>query len=118
MMKPAKVPNWQIIRIGLLAHNYLAGDYFFDIQKGAKVSIVYGDGSISEFIVTDIQEYQALQPNSPRTDFRDLETDKVISATELFKRVYMEPNRVTFQTCIWEGNEDSWGRLFVIAETI
>ena len=78
----------------------------------------YGDGSISKYVVTDIQEYQALQPDSPRSDFRDLGTDKVISASELFKRMYMESEQVTFQTCIWKGDEDSWGRLFVIADPI
>jgi hypothetical protein len=103
---------------GLIAHNYLAGSYFFDIQVGDRVSIVNGDGSVFDYIVTDIQKYQALQPDNPRSTFHNLESKEKLSATELFERVYTGSHHVTFQTCIWKGDVDTWGRLFVIAEPI
>ena len=103
---------------GIIAHNYLAGAAFFDLEIGNIVKVVYGDGSISQYRITDIQEYQALSPNSATSEFKDLETDVQISATQLFKRVYTGEHHLTLQTCIQVGPEDSWGRLFVIADPV
>ena len=104
--------------VGLLAHNYLAGRYFFNINTGDTIQLVYGDGSVKTYTVTASYRFQALSPNSANSKFRDLETDKVISATELFKKVYMGNHHVTLQTCIQQGSVDSWGRLFIVAEPV
>lgn len=104
--------------IGMLAHNYLAGHYFFDLQAGDIIQIVYGDGAVDQYMVSEIQEYQALSPNSPYSQFKDLHSEEVLSATQLFKRVYMGEHHLTLQTCIQVGTLDSWGRLFLIAEPI
>ena len=101
---------------GLLAHNYLAGENFFTLREGQEFFLVLGDGSTSAFIVTEIQQYQALQPQSPYSDFVDLETSDRLSASQLFKTAYGRAGTVVFQTCIADGGEASWGRLFVIAE--
>ena len=103
---------------GLLAHNYLSGRHFFGLEIGDIVQLVYGDGDIKEYQIADIQRYQALQPNSPNSQFQNLNTGERISATQLFKRVYMGNHHLTIQTCIQEGSEDSWGRLFIIANPI
>ena len=103
---------------GLLAHNYLSGRHFSTLEIGDKVQLVYGDGEIKEYQVADIQRYQALQPDSPSSQFLDLSTGDKLSASQLFKRVYMGNHHLTFQTCIQEGSEDSWGRLFIIANPI
>ncbi len=103
---------------GIVAHNYLAGGDFFSLEIGEIVEVIYGDGEIERFEITSIQSYQALSPNSPSSQFVDLATSEKISATQLFKRVYMGSYHLTLQTCIEEGTEDSWGRLFVIAEPI
>jgi len=103
---------------GLLAHNYLSGRHFFGLGIGDIVQLVYGDGEIKEYQIADIQRYQALQPDSPSSQFLDLETGEKLSATQLFKRVYMGNHHLTLQTCIQEGSEDSWGRLFIIAKPI
>ena len=103
---------------GLLAHNYLSGSHFFGLGMGDIVQLVYGDGDIKDYQIVDIQRYQALQPNSPISQFLDLKTGEKISATQLFKRVYMGNHHLTLQTCIQEGSEDSWGRLFIIANPI
>ena len=104
--------------IGLLAHNYLSGKQFFDLKIGDEISIVYGDGQYSAYIVVDIQNFQALEPNSQNSRFIDLETDQELSASELFTRVYSGDHHLTLQTCIQNGNIQSWGRLFVIANPI
>jgi hypothetical protein len=70
---------------------------------------------MEEYTVSYAEEYQALSPNSPTSNFVNLDTGETLSSTNLFYRVYGGGTRTTFQTCIAQGNEDSWGRLFVIA---
>ena len=101
--------------VGLLAHNYLAGKSFYDLEAGDEVRLVYGDGKVETFVVTELLRYQALQPNSVYSSFRDLDTDEVLSVEKMFKRVYFGDNQVTFQTCIEQDGNLSWGRFFVIA---
>ena len=100
---------------GLLAHNYLAGADFFSLNIGDLIQVVYGDGSIQVYRIADIQSYQALSPSSASSNFVDLATSDQLTATQLFKRVYMGSHHLTLQTCIQQGSEDSWGRLFIIA---
>jgi hypothetical protein len=102
--------------IGLLAHNHLAGRSFSGLEVGQTVRLVYGDGRIERFIVTEVLEYQALQPTSPYSSFRDLASEEVLSAQQMFQRVYQGEHHLTFQTCIDAEGNPSWGRLFVIAE--
>lgn len=103
---------------GLLAHNYLAGADFFALQVGDIVQVVYGDGVIQRYQITTISSFQALSPRSASSNFIDLQTSEQLTATELFKRVYMGSHHLTLQTCIQQGTEDSWGRLFIIAQPI
>ena len=100
---------------GLLAHNYLAGASFFDLEVGDEVRLVYGDGKVDYFVIYEILKYEALQPNSPYSSFRSLETDEVFSVEKVFKRVFFSDGNITFQTCIEKDGDLSWGRLFVIA---
>ena len=103
---------------GMLAHNYLAGDAFFDLQVEDIVEVVFGDGSVKQYQISNILSYQALSPNSASSNFVDLNTGETLTATQLFKRVYSGSHHLTLQTCIANGSEDSWGRLFLIAEPI
>jgi hypothetical protein len=100
---------------GLLAHNYLAGAYFFNLQPGQEVVLIYGDGRTENYVVSNSEQYQALSPNSPTSDFLNLDTGETLSSTDLFYLVFGGSTRTTFQTCIAQGNESSWGRLFVIS---
>ena len=102
--------------IGLLAHNYLSGASFTNLAAGQEVRLIYGDGAVEYFVIDQILQYQALQPYSPNSDFRDLETNVTISAEELFRQVYRGEKHVTFQTCIEANGLGSWGRLFIIAQ--
>jgi hypothetical protein len=65
--------------------------------------------------VEDIQQYQALQPFSPYSNFRDLETQSILTAEQLFNKVYRGEFHLTLQTCIENEGNLSWGRLFIIA---
>ncbi len=105
----------QFGNVGLLAHNYLSGKSFSQIAVGQEVRLVYGDGRVEYFIVTEILQYQALQPNSPWSSFRNLNDNTTLNAEQMFKRVYAGDHHLTFQTCIQADGISSWGRLFVVA---
>lgn len=102
--------------VGLLAHNYLSGQYFSQLMTGMRIQLVYGDGRIETFQVTQVYRYQAVSPSSVTSDFIDLDTHQQLSASELFIKVYEGPRHLTFQTCINQNGNGDWGRLFVIAE--
>ncbi len=102
--------------VGLLAHNYLAGRTFSQLEVGQEVRLVYGDGRVKTLVVTEVLRYQALQPNSPYSSFRNMDKEEeILSVEKMFKRVYFGENQVAFQTCIEAEGNLSWGRLFVIA---
>lgn len=105
----------QFGNIGLLAHNTLSGRYFSGLAVGQEVRLIYGGGEVETFVITEILQYQALQPNSTQSDFVDLADGEKISAGKVFERVYTGKRHVTFQTCIAAEGNLSWGRLFVIA---
>jgi len=100
---------------GLLAHNYLAGRYFFNIGQGQIITLVFGDGYYQDFEVTQIKEFQALQPDSPYSDFIDLQTGEQLTVNSVFVEVYMGDFHTTLQTCIASSGETEWGRHFVLA---
>jgi hypothetical protein len=102
---------------GILAHNYLAGKDFTSIQNGQHIALVFGNGKVEYYKVTSVLSFQALQPYSPYSNFVDLaDTNRQISATQLFMETYGVANRLVLQTCIDANGIDSWGRLFIIAE--
>ena len=101
---------------GLLAHNYLAGKSFFLLEKGLLIYLIYGDGRIESFVITQFMRFQALEPNSVTSDFIDLDSGESVSASRLFLEVYNTPGYVVLQTCISAHGSNLWGRLFIIAE--
>lgn len=105
----------QFGNVGLLAHNHLSGTLFSGLAVGQEIILVYGDGHTEHFVVKEVLKYQALQPNSPYSSFKNTNKDEVLSAEQMFKRVYFGDRHVTFQTCIEAEGNLSWGRLFVIA---
>ena len=102
--------------VGLLAHNNLSGRQFAELKVGQPIILVYGNGRIEAFRVTSILHFQATVPESANSGFKNLDTGKSTDAEGLFRQVYMGTRHVTFQTCIEEAGNSSWGRLFVIAE--
>ena len=104
------------LTVGLLAHNFLAGAQFADMQVNQDIILVYGDGSLKNFKVSEIRSYQALSPNNPYSNFISTDSNNTLTSEDVFKQVYAKGNQLVFQTCIQKGNEDSWGRLFIIAD--
>jgi hypothetical protein len=103
---------------GLLAHNYLAGENLAALQHDQIFYLVYGDGRVAAFLIKEILRYQALEPESSYSQFVDLANNDILTATELFTRVYDSPGKVILQTCIAREKNLSWGRLFIIAEPL
>jgi hypothetical protein len=101
---------------GLLAHNYLAGDDFFLLEKRQLVHLIYGDGRTETYVIRHFWQYQALSPKSVTSNFVDLDTGEQLTASQLFLKVYNRPGDLVLQTCIYRDGESSWGRLFIIAE--
>ncbi|MCL4268439.1 MAG: hypothetical protein KJZ72_02790, partial [Anaerolineales bacterium] len=52
------------------------------------------------------------------SDFRDLETESILTAEQLFNQVYRGEFHLTLQTCIENEGNSSWGRLFIIAKPV
>ena len=105
--------------IGLLAHDYLAGSTFADLQSGKEIYLVYGDGSLKRFQIYDIQKYQALSPNDPYSSFVDLSDGSKLSAESLFYKTYgLGKDTLILQTCISTPSTPSWGRIFVLARPV
>ena len=100
---------------GLLAHNTLSGKLFSQLSNGQEVRLIYGDGRIAYYVIESVLRFQALQPDSTSSSFRNLDRNEIISAGSMFNRAYMGGRRVVFQTCITANANSSWGRLFVVA---
>ncbi len=105
--------------IGLMAHNNLAGATFEKVIPGQTIVVIYGDGTLDYYHITAIEKYQALNPTSPYSQFVNLDTNgAVMSAEDLFMHVYANAGTLVLQTCIANGNQASWGRMFILAEPI
>ena len=105
----------QLGNIGLLAHNNRSGKSFSQLEPGQEIRLVYGDGKVEYFLVTEILRFQALEPKSAWSEFRNIMSDEVFSAAQVFERAYSGERHVTFQTCIRAYGNWNWGRLFVMA---
>lgn len=105
----------QFGNVGLLAHNNLSGRFFSKLTIGEEVRLVYGNGNVEYFVITQVLQFQALEPNSPFSSFRDLSNNQNLTVDQLFRKVYLGDRHVTFQTCIAGPGSASWGRLFVVA---
>jgi hypothetical protein len=102
--------------IGLLAHSQRSGSKFFDLGLGQEVDIVYGDGTVRPYVVSEIRHLRSQSPDDPHSSFIDLEHEGTqLSSTEVFNQVFARSDRVVFQTCIEADGNPSWGRLFVTA---
>ena len=80
-----------------------------------EVWMIYGNKSIKRYRVTDIQRFQKIKPNSLRSDYLDLQTNRRLSTSEVFSRFYRGEHRVVFQTCLEGEGKLTWGLIFISA---
>ena len=105
--------------MGFLAHNYLAGASFSDLEIGSFITVEYADSHSTLYQVQEIRHLQAINPNGLTTNFLDLDHDKTTLTTrQVFFQTYGVHDRLVLQTCISKDKELSWGRLFIIATPV
>lgn len=104
--------------IGLLAHNYLAGRSFYELEIGKHVVIVMGDGATYHYVVSEIARFKKLSPSSLRSNLVDLSTGKTVTTPQAFNRFYRGQPKVTFQTCLEREGLLNWGLIFVVASPL
>lgn len=100
---------------GLLAHNFLAGRHFFNLQAGQELVLVYGDSRLQRYRVSEIADYQRLNIADLRSDFLSLSANRQLSADELFDNFYEIPGQLVLQTCIERAGLSIWGVRFIRA---
>jgi hypothetical protein len=79
------------------------------------VTLIYGDGRQSRYLVGSVSRFQALRPTDPYSDFVDLASGARLSSSTLFNQMYSGGDKITFQTCLAQDGVLAWGRLFVTA---
>jgi hypothetical protein len=100
---------------GLLAHNYLAGRLFYQLRPGQDVMIVYGDGTVKHYRITDIYRFQKLVPSNLYSDLVDLSSGARATSSQVFNRFYRGQDQLVFQTCLESGGKLNWGLTFIVA---
>lgn len=103
--------------VGILAHNFLAGTTFFGLELNSVIMVEFDNGQQVPYTVKDMQWYQALSPHSPYSDFFNLDgSNEVLTAAQLFNKVYTQGNKLVLQTCFEQNGDLSFGRVFIVAE--
>lgn len=96
----------------LIAHDGLAGTYFYELKVGDEVRIVFGDGTWHSYYVSDIERYQVTAAN----DFVAVNDPSVELNMDQMGTRYLNTDLVIFYTCLPNGFNPSWGRLLVSAK--
>ncbi len=102
--------------IGLLAHNFAAGTHFDRFKAGDTIHLVYGDGAIHTYRVTGFLRYQAVDRNNAASNLVDLDSGQTQTANAVYQRIYTGAPHLVLQTCLADGDDLKWGRLFILAE--
>jgi len=102
----------------LLAHNYLSGSEFYRLIEGLKVLVVNGDGSLQNYRITEVIEYQKVTPGSNWSHYINLETGQRLTTYHVFTRYYQGEHHLIFQTCLEKDGLETWGLRFVVAEPV
>ena len=103
---------------GLLAHNYLTGKFFFDLEIGQEIWIVYGDRELRHYQVTSLHQFQKIDTSSLYSPMLDLNTQEELSTSEVYSQFYRGAHHVVFQTCLAGEGRLDWGLFFVTAMPI
>lgn len=104
--------------VGLLAHNYLSGALFHDLDLDQEVTLIYGDGRLENFRISRIADFERLTLSDLQSDFRSLATDQISRVEDVFFDFYSGEPHLTLQTCIEKDGLWNWGVRFIVAEPI
>ena len=93
--------------IGLLAHNYLAGESFYQLDPGERLYL-----GRQAYQVREIIQYQVITPY----EFLDLATGELLTGEEAIQAVYLDrPGALVLQTCLERYGDPDWGLTFWVA---
>jgi hypothetical protein len=104
--------------VGLLAHNFLGGRDFFRLRRGQDLVLVYGNGALRKYRISEISDFQRLSQNELRSDFLELDNGQVQTVDQVFARFYEGSPHLTLQTCIARDGVWDWGVRFIVAEPV
>lgn len=99
---------------GLLAHNFLAGALFYDLEIGQEVWVVESEQKQRAYKITRIEQFQKITGAQDEV-FIDLRTNDAMSTSEVFDRFYTGEPHLTLQTCLEGEGDPSWGLTFIVA---
>lgn len=108
------VAKFDVPAITLLAHNYQSGRTFDDIQVGDSLRYQYEQGNWQTYQVRDVLIFQALSPDSERSDLMAPD-GTIYTPKQIHELLYNHPEYLILQTCIYRDGNLNWGRLFVVA---
>lgn len=103
---------------GLLAHNYLSGQSFYDLEIGQRIWIVYGDGELRQYQVSSTSEFQKIAPTNLYSPLIDLSTQAERTTGEVYTQFYRGAHHLVFQTCLAGEGRLDWGLYFVMATPV
>lgn len=104
--------------VGLLAHNFLSGELFYNLRDGQEITLVYGDGSLQNYRINAIDDFERLVNADLQSDFRDLRAGQVRTVDDVFFDYYSGEPHLTLQTCIEKDGVWNWGVRFIVAQPI
>jgi hypothetical protein len=102
---------------GLLAHNFLAGALFYNLEIGGELWLVDGEEETTGYTVTNIEQFQKIDGGEADT-YINLRTQESMSTSEVFDRFYTGEPHLVLQTCLEEDDDPSWGLTFIVAQPI
>lgn len=93
--------------IGLLAHNYLAGQAFYQLEIGDRLYLNH-----RPYQVMNIIQYQTMNPY----EFMDLSSGDILTGEEAIRAIYLDrPGALVLQTCLEKYGNPDWGLTFWVA---
>jgi len=104
--------SFPVKNIGLLSHNFPESVDFSVLEIGDRITI-YGNDFSKIFVVNEIYKFQI---TSGSRMFMQIGTQNHYSDFELLLKFYSDG--LTLQTCIKNGENYFWGRLFIRAVSL
>lgn len=80
--------------------------------------VVNGDGSLVNYRITEVVEFQKVTPGSNWSHYINLETGERLTTYQVFTQYYQGEHHLTFQTCLEKDGMETWGLRFVVAEPV
>jgi hypothetical protein len=108
---------------GLLLDAKFVPNSLYDVSNGDLEALVYGDGRVETYKVTNIHRFLALSPEDPHSQFRELDgqdiSGKLYSADMVFRQMYTDSNslndKLTIQVCELNRRRVPIIRRFIVA---